>query len=1054
VLWFNSEFTIQSATLGYWRFEEPAGSAAINSSGNVNSGNLLNGAVQATNVFGSPVPKTTQQNYQSMRFNGLIDGCAVDMGTGSVLDVGTGDFTLEAWLNAHSIPTDPIYPNRFIAGKRVSGLFGDNGYELYARASGSGYTVQILLRAGGPAVTLASGTLSFDRWYHIAAVRSGATTSISLYVDGVLTATGTDTLAGTSLNSAQHFSVGGAIEGGSCSGCFHSSFDGFIDEVRLTAGALATNQFLRDSGPQELSEPYVSYQNLRPNQTDVSGEITLQYELTDGDRKVNVDSLQLRFNGSVVPAIVQPSGTNIIGIIYDPPGTLPPGSTNSVCLIYSNDATPPKTFTNEFTFFVLFNNGEPSRVQQTGPGNLVVLEAEHFDRNLPAGNSAWELVTAPQSFSGDGAMRALPDVGRDLGQVVANSPRMDYQVHFVTSGIHYLWVRGLAASSSDDWVLVGIDGQVTRHGTVVAFPKTGDYAWGNTSEETIYTAQVNVPNPGEHLVTVWMSKDGFVLDKLVLTTDSGFTPTGAGPSETSRAVPLLDFSRSNDELTLSWSMSGYVLQENDDFSNPASWNQVLYGETSPVKIRMSGARKYYRLMRGEPLLYIQDETVLFPFDEKAFPSIENAQKHLLQGTPLQIVVPPGPIGSHDERVIYYGTVIMIDTNDLRMWYFGVGSDNGFRFCYATSQNGLVWNKPNLGLVEYAGSKSNNLIDFPAGPRDLHEPVVVLYDPEDPDPSRRFKMVFEYLADASWGTAASPDGLRWTILTSQHLTPWFEMSGVTRHRGRYYVNGQGGFPQPQPFYRRLGVFVSDDFVNWEFAGLGLDRSPKVTPPDYNPYREEQIHLGAGLWNRGNVILGVYGQWHGVPDGEEPIAVNMRGDLGLALTHDAVHFTEPIPGFVFIQEATSPPSAYPPPSPYALMQGQGMYNVGDQTLCWYAHWGDSQVVVAGWQRDRLGYATPETNFARLVSCPIRVSQGNAKIYLNARVDPGAQLFVTLLRDGQPIAGFDSAAFGGDSFRHQVVWPGGDALTAGMGTVRIQISGTGNWKLYAVYVEEATP
>jgi hypothetical protein len=330
----------------------------------------------------------------------------------------------------------------------------------------------------------------------------------------------------------------------------------------------------------------------------------------------------------------------------------------------------------------------------------------------------------------------------------------------------------------------------------------------------------------------------------------------------------------------------------------------------------------------------------------------------------------------------------------------------------------------------------------------------LYDPEDPDPSRRFKMVFEYLADASWGTAASPDGLRWAILTSQHLTPWFEMSGVTRHRGRYYVNGQGGFPQPQPFYRRLGVFVSDDFVNWEFAGLGLDRSPKVTPPDYNPYREEQIHLGAGLWNRGNVILGVYGQWHGVPDGEEPIAVNMRGDLGLALTHDAVHFTEPIPGFVFIQEATSPPSAYPPPSPHALMQGQGMYNVGDQTLCWYAHWGDSQVVVAGWQRDRLGYATPETNFARLVSCPIRVSQGNAKIYLNARVDPGAQLFVTLLRDGQPIVGFDSAAFGGDSFRHQVVWPGGDALTAGMGTVRIQISGTGNWKLYAVYVEEATP
>jgi hypothetical protein len=1054
-LWIYSAFAIQSATLGYWRFEESAGSVAMDISGNGNNGNLLSGALQTTSVFGSPIPKTSQQNSQSMKFNG-VDGCALDMGTGSALDVGTGDFTLEAWVNADSIPADPTYPSRFVAGKRVSGLFGDKGYELYALPSGSGYTVQFLLRAGGAAVTLVSGILSLDTWYHVAAVRSAATMTVSLYINGVLVDTDADTLAGISLNSAQHFSVGGAMEGGGCSGCFHSSFDGFIDEVRLTAGALATNQFLRDSAPQELSEPYISYQNLRPGQTDVSGDVTLEYALTDGDLKVKTDSIQLRFNGSVVAATLQPFGTNAIRILYDPPGTLPPSSTNTVCLIYSDAATPPRTFTNELTFFIVFNNGEPSRVQDAGPGNLIVLEAEHFDRNLPAGNSSWDLVTAPLNFSGDGAMRALPDIGRALGQVVADSPRMDYQVRFVTSGTHFLWIRGLATSSNDDWVLIGIDGQVTRHGTVVAFPKTGNFAWGNTSEESSFVAQVNVPGPGEHLVTVWMSKDGFILDKLLLTTDSGFAPSGTGPPETPRPIPLLEFSRAGDQLTLTWSLSGYVLYENDDPSNPEGWHQVVNGETSPVKVKMGGTGKYYRLMKGEPILYVQDEAVLFPFDEQAFPTVENAQKRLISGTPVQIAVPPGPSGSHDQRVVYYGTVARIDTNDFRMWYFGVGGDSGFRFCYATSQNGLVWTKPNLGLVEYGGSKSNNLIDFPAGPRELHEPVVVMYDPEDADPTRRFKMVFEYLADASWGTAASPDGLRWTVLTSQsqHLTPWFEMSGVTKYRGRYYVTGQGGFPQPEPFYRRLGVYVSDNFVNWEFAGIGLDRSPRVTPPDYNPYREEQIHLGAGLWNRGNVILGVYGQWHGVPDGQEPIAVNMLGDLGLALSHDAMHFTEPVPGFALIQEATSPPSAYPGPAAHALMQGQGMYNVGDQTLCWYAHWGDSQVVVDGWERDRLGYATPETNSARLVSCPIRVAQGSAKVYINAHVDPGGQLFVSLLRnDVQPIPGFENAAFVGDSLRQHVVWTGGD-LTSGMGTVRIQLTGSGNWKIYAIYVEQVKP
>ena len=199
----------------------------------------------------------------------------------------------------------------------------------------------------------------------------------------------------------------------------------------------------------------------------------------------------------------------------------------------------------------------------------------------------------------------------------------------------------------------------------------------------------------------------------------------------------------------------------------------------------------------------------------------------------------------------------------------------------------------------------------------------------------------------------------------------------------------------------------------------------------------------------------GQWHGVPDGQDPIAVNVLGDLGLALSHDAVNFTEPIPGFAFIQEANSPPSALPPPTAHALMQGQGMYNIGDQTLFWYAHWGDSQLVVAGWARDRLGYATPETNSARIVSCLIRAPQGAAKVYLNAQVDPAGQLFVTLLRnDGQPIPGFQNAPVGGDSLRQQIIWSGGDSLTSGMGPIRLQLSGTGDWKVYAIYVEGVMP
>jgi len=208
---------------------------------------------------------------------------------------------------------------------------------------------------------------------------------------------------------------------------------------------------------------------------------------------------------------------------------------------------------------------------------------------------------------------------------------------------------------------------------------------------------------------------------------------------------------------------------------------------------------------------LQGEAVLFGFDETAFPGADGIARVMIPGTPWRSCIRPGLTNAPDQGLAYYGTVIRVASNDFRMWYLGVGADDGLRVCYATSKDGIAWSKPELGLVEFGGNKANNLIDFPVGPKAFHEPVVVLYDPEDPDPTRRFKMVFEYLPETTWGTAASSDGLRWRLLTADKLKPWLEMSGVTKYHGRYYVTGQGGFPQPQPWYRRVGVFVSDDFV---------------------------------------------------------------------------------------------------------------------------------------------------------------------------------------------------------------------------------------------------
>ena len=73
-----------------------------------------------------------------------------------------------------------------------------------------------------------------------------------------------------------------------------------------------------------------------------------------------------------------------------------------------------------------------------------------------------------------------------------------------------------------------------------------------------------------------------------------------------------------------------------------------------------------------------------------------------------------------------------DAKVFRYWLHGVPSDIGpvWTCSYVESKDGLFWTRPNLGQVEYRGSRDNN---YPIG-----SGLYAVYDPTDPDPTRRFK----------------------------------------------------------------------------------------------------------------------------------------------------------------------------------------------------------------------------------------------------------------------------------------------------------------------------
>jgi len=108
--------------------------------------------------------------------------------------------------------------------------------------------------------------------------------------------------------------------------------------------------------------------------------------------------------------------------------------------------------------------------------------------------------------------------------------------------------------------------------------------------------------------------------------------------------------------------------------------------------------------------------------------------------------------------------------DGKVWHMWYGAyDHNYKtdadgyLCYARSEDGVKWEKPNLGLVEYGGNKSNNIVI--AGPPigGVHGHTVFL-DPSAPA-AERFKLVFTKNVAGGWLVAGgtSPDGIHWKLI---------------------------------------------------------------------------------------------------------------------------------------------------------------------------------------------------------------------------------------------------------------------------------------------------
>jgi len=168
----------------------------------------------------------------------------------------------------------------------------------------------------------------------------------------------------------------------------------------------------------------------------------------------------------------------------------------------------------------------------------------------------------------------------------------------------------------------------------------------------------------------------------------------------------------------------------------------------------------------------------------------------------------------------YGTV-MWDGGKLRMWYHHP-NPTGMWNSYAESTDGLAWTKPALGLIDYQGSKQNNLFatrslnPVPKPPKDFgqcHNPSVI-HQPWHPDPEKRYALYcfsYEYYKPR---VAFSLDGLKWKFVPMADGKGLFASGDVVNffhdpYQGRYVATWKTATSRG----RAVGVATSPDGLEW-------------------------------------------------------------------------------------------------------------------------------------------------------------------------------------------------------------------------------------------------
>lgn len=440
----------------------------------------------------------------------------------------------------------------------------------------------------------------------------------------------------------------------------------------------------------------------------------------------------------------------------------------------------------------------------------------------------------------------------------------------------------------------------------------------------------------------------------------------------------------------------------------------------------------------------------------------------------------------DSKVIYvYGTAVhhpeAQGMDRFRIWYCSAVLEHGDRDhagpLLAHSEDGVHWEKPELGVTDLNGSTRNNAV-WANNSRGWVSTDGFSYDPDEADPARRYKLLGFLGADKpkssrpGYGVFFSPDGIHWTpyegnpVFKYDHVsvcevatTIYNEQSAHPRQdhpldRHRYYGSVKYSSWMCQPIHdrsfeymrRAAGIMTSDDFLNWSPNHLVLQpdeiddflcrqrimaASPILLRNRPQEHRAE--FYGMPLMPYGDILLGFL--W--VLDAAGSVREDGGNQEGPA--HVQLVGTRDLRRWERLGErmpllAPGAPGEWDCGSVYTVNRP---IVVDDEIWLYYSgcDQGHAQepgavasIGLATWRLDGFVSINANTHTGTLTTRALTFS--GSRLLINAEVDGGEILVELLDEANQPIGGFEATScvpFKGDSVRHEISWKAGGDLGA---------------------------